>query len=300
MSTCWRKNCLKFRPFTKNKQGDAENQNRAAGQLTHRLSIKDLGPRPQMQGCGALQAGRGRAATNPWLPVRTEPGRPEHGQEWGLGRGEQGIAAQLGSCRVTGSTSLGASESESTCLGTHDGESKSLQTHNGESTRLGTHNSGSTHLGTCDGESKHLRIHDNESKSLGTHNGESKSPGTCDGGSTSLGTRDGESTRLRIHDGGQVDTPPAWGHTVVASHSPTAEGRPGVNSRRGLGLAEGLRPQSQASLHFCSSPQYQGPRGASRAQAEYGHWLPVPWGSVLQRPHPRAPESRALAAAPGK
>lgn len=105
MSTCWRKNCLKFRPFTKNKQGDAENQNRAAGQLTHRLSIKDLGPRPQMQGCGALQAGRGRAATNPWLPVRTEPGRPEHGQEWGLGPGEQGIAAQLGSCRVTGSTS---------------------------------------------------------------------------------------------------------------------------------------------------------------------------------------------------
>ena len=300
MSTCWRKNCLKFRPFTKNKQGDAENQNRAAGQLTHRLSIKDLGPRPQMQGCGALQAGRGRAATNPWLPVRTEPGRPEHGQEWGLGRGEQGIAAQLGSCRVTGSTSLGASESESTCLGTHDGESKSLQTHNGESTRLGTHNSGSTHLGTCDGGSTSLETHDNESKSLGTHNGESKSPGTCDGGSTSLGTRDGESTRLRIHDGGQVDTPPAWGHTVVASHSPTAEGRPGVNSRRGLGLAEGLRPQSQASLHFCSSPQYQGPRGASRAQAEYGHWLPVPWGSVLQRPHPRAPESRALAAAPGK
>ena len=156
MSTCWRKNCLKFRPFTKNKQGDAENQNRAAGQLTHRLSIKDLGPRPQMQGCGALQAGRGRVATNPWLPVRTEPGQPEHGQEWGLGRGEQGIAAQLGSCRVTGSTSLGASESESTCLGTHDGESKSLQTHNGESTRLGTHNSGSTHLGTCDGESTSL------------------------------------------------------------------------------------------------------------------------------------------------
>ena len=215
---------------------------------------------------------------------------------WGAPKSE---SSSLGACNG-GSTSLETHDNESKSLRIHDNESKSLQTRDGESTCLGTHNSGSTHLGTCDGESK----------SLGTCDGESKSPGACDGGSTSLGTHDGESkslgthngesTCLRVHDGGQVDTPPAWGHTVVASHSPTAEGWPGVNSRRGLGLAEGLRPQSQASLHFCSSPQYQGPRGASRAQAEYGHWLPVPWGSVLQRPHPRAPESRALAAAPGK
>lgn len=123
----------------------------AADQLTRRLSVKDPGPRPQMPGYGAVQAGRGRAATNPRLPICTEPGWPKHGQEQGPGQRQQGTAAQLGACRVTGSTSLGVPESESTCLGTHDGGSTILETHDGESNSLRMHDGGPTCLGTHSG-----------------------------------------------------------------------------------------------------------------------------------------------------